>query len=163
MVYNFEVIANLVPPSNPGKCEEGQQVQHSSFSGFGWSEDSKYGSQSIDYKLKPDTYVNCPYNVSGGIWCDDTYHNTDDIYSSTEVPTKEQGNKVKFHIGQSKILWMDGPGSSNITTSYLAIKFRFSAKVWGSKGWCSCTWDVFMNTTDGTNQIRSKVCTHGMP
>jgi PKD repeat protein len=146
--HNFDVIAMLSEHSDPSRCREVQGVQRT----------GEYGGRSYPKRgrlLKSDGnlggWVDCPDTGGWGDYCDDDCRAPD--------------NKIKFHVDQSWVFWVDGPGFRGLERSDLPASYEatFVAAVRGDQGWCQCTWrvQIYATTTQVTSRIVEKDCRSG--
>ena len=175
----FQVIAELYEGSAPHLCAEGQMVKRTAH--YGGSDEPKRGGISSDPRydstFPDDPYnsddntkgvevANCPFR--GRRWCDDDYHGGG-AGDGTGTEGLQPPNPLKLHEGQSRVLWLDGPGFSNLEKKYLrpdgvTYLAKFKAKVGGSLGSCECSWTVRIRISAAgrilENQLTNVTCTN---
>lgn len=169
----FEVIANLADLSLPELCAEGQRVQRSMH--LAGVSENKQGDWSSDPRYDAAQGADDPYDGGDGAartesgscgygtqrWCDDDYHGGG-AADGTGIAGNQPPSPYKRHEGQERILWLDAPGFTALPRADLApdgawYKAKFTATVSGTKGTCTCTWEVLIEVDASGKVISNKV------
>ena len=156
--YRFEVIADLVYPSKPQLCAEGQRAKRTFKAGG--TTNKKKGNKSSDPRYDSGKGKDDPYDPKDDAtkteqatcgfkdkdWCDDDYHGGGAADGSGNDGLQPP-NGYKKYIDEKRIVWLDAPGFRPLSKNAVArggasYQASFEAKVSGPLGECKCSWEV---------------------